>query len=108
MKFCPKCGNLMIASKNGRVGYLCRKCGYFVKEKGIVSTSISEKPMGEDEKIRVMKAGEDLEQYPKTKAICSNCGHNEAYWCLQQTRGGDEPQTKFLCCTKCKYKWREY
>ena len=99
----------MIAKREkGKLGYFCRKCGYFVKEKKVVSTLIPEKPRAGEEKVRVMKADEELEQYPKTKAICPKCGHDEAYWYLQQTRGGDEPQTKFLCCTKCKHKWREY
>ena len=40
--------------------------------------------------------------------MCPKCGNTEAYWYMQQTRGGDEPQTKFLKCTKCGYSWREY
>ena len=59
-------------------------------------------------KIVVVEKDEELKQYPKAKILCPKCGHKEAYWYLQQTRGGDEPQTKFLCCTKCGYKWREY
>ncbi|MBI2112883.1 transcription factor S, partial [Candidatus Woesearchaeota archaeon] len=26
----------------------------------------------------------------------------------QQTRGADEPETRFFRCTKCNYTWREY
>lgn len=108
MNFCPKCGNLIIAEKkDGKLKNICRKCGYTPREKG-VSTVISENMEQKQEKIIVVEKDEELKQYPKAKILCPKCGHKEAYWYLQQTRGGDEPQTKFLCCTKCGYRWREY
>lgn len=88
--------------------YVCRRCKYVITEKHGGSTLIPEKIRHEEEKILVMEAEDEFKEYPKTKATCPKCGNDEAYWYLQQTRGGDEPQTKFLCCTKCKYKWREY
>ncbi|MBL7169506.1 MAG: transcription factor S [Candidatus Aenigmarchaeota archaeon] len=110
MNFCEKCGNLLIAEKrSGKSGLYCRKCNKFFKAKGVKSTIISEKIEQEDETIKVFNEDDDYKQYPKAKdVICEKCGNNEAYWFLQQTRGGDEPQTKFYCCSKCKHKWREY
>ncbi len=109
MIFCEKCGNLMIAEKKkGKLRYVCRKCGHVQRAKKILSTSISEEMKSEETIIPVITEKEAFEQYPKTKIICPKCGNNEAYWFMQQTRSGDEPPTRFYCCTKCGYKWREY
>ena len=40
--------------------------------------------------------------------ICEKCGNKAAYYWTQQTRGADEPETRFFKCTKCEYTWREY
>lgn len=108
MKFCPKCGNLMIAEKRkGKLVYVCRKCGYILHQSA-KSTSITEEIKPKEERIPVFKKDDAFKQYPKTKIICPKCGNNEAYWFMQQTRGGDEPPTRFYRCTKCGYIWREY
>lgn len=50
--------------------------------------------------------GQDL---PTTTILCPECNEvKEAYWWMQQTRGADEPPTRFYECKKCKYRWREY
>jgi DNA-directed RNA polymerase subunit M len=109
MKFCEKCGNLMIATKkDGVSGYFCRKCGIFVKGKAESSTLIGEKIEQEEDTVKVVKEEDNYAQYPRTNIECPECGHNEAYWYMQQTRGADEPQTKFYSCVKCGHKWREY
>jgi DNA-directed RNA polymerase subunit M len=107
--FCEKCGNLMFPEKKGKkLAYICRKCGHTSSSKKIKITDISEKLGIEGKKVLVMEEDEAFKQYPKTKIMCPKCDHNEAYWYMQQTRGGDEPPTRFYCCTKCGHKWREY
>jgi DNA-directed RNA polymerase subunit M len=44
---------------------------------------------------------------PTTKANCSKCDNNSAYWYLQQIRGADESETRFFVCTECEHRWRE-
>jgi len=39
---------------------------------------------------------------------CPKCGNKEAYYWTVQTRAGDEAETKFLKCTRCKHTWRDY
>ena len=39
---------------------------------------------------------------------CPECGNKGVYWWLQQTRAGDEPETKFLKCKACSHTWRDY
>lgn len=51
---------------------------------------------------------ENIETNPKIKIPCEKCGNNVAYYWTQQTRGADEPETRFFKCTKCTYTWREY
>ena len=50
----------------------------------------------------------EVDILPKTKVTCDKCGNKEAHYWTIQTRAGDEPETKFLRCTKCKYTWRDY
>ena len=40
---------------------------------------------------------------PLTDADCPKCEHEKAYYWLVQTRAGDEADTKFLKCEKCKH-----
>lgn len=56
-------------------------------------------------KIEVM---ETIETNPKIKITCDKCGNKSAYFWTQQTRGADEPETRFFKCTKCNHTWREY
>jgi len=108
MMFCEKCGNLMFPERKGKkLMYVCRNCGHTSSSKKIKS-NISERLETEEKKVLVMEEDEAFKQYPKTKIMCPKCDHNEAYWYMQQTRGGDEPPTRFYCCTKCGHKWREY
>jgi DNA-directed RNA polymerase subunit M len=39
---------------------------------------------------------------------CPECGNDEAYWYLQQTRSADESETRFYICVECDHKWRDY
>ncbi|EPY34620.1 transcription elongation factor S-II [Strigomonas culicis] len=38
---------------------------------------------------------------------CKNCGKRECHFYEQQTRGADEPTTKFITCLLCDYSWKE-
>lgn len=110
MKFCEKCGTVLVVKrKEGNKGWYCKKCNKFTPDKKAKSPTIKQKIEQKEEEIKVFTEEDQYEKYPIAEDIeCPKCGNNKAYWVLQQTRGGDEPQTKFLCCTKCKYKWREY
>ena len=111
MKFCPKCGSIMVPKKeNGKTVYKCPKCGYeesgeasgSVKIKTVIKHSIKEKTLVlEDERP---PAGAQI-----TKGVvCPKCGNDEAYFWILQTRAADEPPTRFYKCTKCGKVWREY
>ncbi len=103
VKFCPKCNNLLIPSGDN---LKCAVCGYEEnaesKEGYEYKESIEKK-----EKIKVIEKTE-IETHPTTRIECPKCGHNEAYWWLEQTRCADEPETRFFRCKKCGYTWREY
>ena len=45
---------------------------------------------------------------PLTDEECPKCKHGKAYYWLVQTRAGDEPETRFFRCEKCKHTWRDY
>lgn len=38
---------------------------------------------------------------------CENCGKKRCRYHEQQTRGGDEPSTKFITCLECNLTWTE-
>lgn len=101
MEFCPKCGAILI-QKNKRD--CCPRCRYSTK--GKVKLKTSEK-IGEKKKINIISE-KDSEVHPIIEQGCKKCGHEKAFFWALQTRAGDEAETKFFKCTKCKFTWREY
>lgn len=105
MQFCQKCGGILIPKKEGKkIIMMCPKCGFKTKE--VTETKIEEKTKKEKKDIDVVDT--EFEHLPTTEAECPKCGNKEAYYWMLQTRAGDEPETRFLKCTKCKHTWREY
>ena len=101
MEFCQKCGCVLIEKKKN---FGCPRCGYTTKSKIKIESSekIEIKP-----KIGIIR-DEDTDIFPVTNANCPKCDNKEAYFWTSQTRAGDEAETKFFRCTKCKHTWREY
>ncbi len=101
MEFCPKCGSVLIEK---RKNFGCARCNYTAK--GKVKIEASEK-MTEQQEVGVIKE-KDTDVFPVINNTCPKCGHREAYFWTAQTRAGDEAETRFFKCTKCKHSWREY
>ena len=101
MEFCPKCGSVLI-EKNKELR--CIRCNYKLKSKIKIESSEKIKKSPE---IGVI-TDKDTDVFPIINATCLKCGHEEAYFWTSQTRAGDEAETKFFRCTKCKNTWREY
>lgn len=101
MEFCPKCGCVLVEKNNSAV---CPRCNHKSKEKVKIETSekIDIKPQ-----IGVVTE-KDADVFPVTNAECNKCNNKEAYFWSSQTRAGDEAETRFFRCTKCKHTWREY
>lgn len=102
MKFCPKCKSLMRPVQKGGKTVLGCSCGYSEKE---AAQPIVEN-VKQAQELEVIS--EDEQSLPETEEDCPACGNKTAFFWLQQTRAGDEPETKFLRCTKCKHTWRDY
>jgi len=101
MEFCPKCGSLLV-DKNDK--FRCPRCSYIAK--GKVKIESSEK-ITKKEGVGIVKE-KDMDVMPTVSEVCPKCGHKEAYFWTSQTRSGDEAETKFFRCIKCKHTWREY
>lgn len=101
MEFCPKCGCVLVEKDKS---FRCPRCNYKSKEK--VKIEASEKIETKPE-IGVVK-DKDTDVFPIINATCPKCQHKEAYFWTSQTRAGDEAETKFFRCTKCRHTWREY
>jgi len=106
MLFCKKCGSILIPKKGGsrRTVLACSSCGAVNKQ--VHEAKIRENVTREDKNIGVIESTES--SLPLTSAECPKCGHSKAYYWSLQTRAGDEPETKFLRCGKCRHTWREY
>lgn len=101
MEFCPKCGSvLMGAGKEVK----CARCSY--KSKGKIKIESSE-AMKKSPAIGVI-TDKDTDVFPVISANCGKCNNKEAYFWTSQSRAGDEAETRFFRCTKCKHTWREY
>ena len=106
MMFCPNDKALMRP-----VGGVptCPKCGY-AKTGGAQQSLVVKGKAVEDVKKSVMvDASEKMDLLPTTEEYkCEKCGNGRAYYFMRQTRSADEATTRFLECTACGYKWREY
>jgi len=101
--FCPECGSILRPKDKAGKKILYCSCGY------------SKEPEGESAELKEINSAvkkvevvESIETRPKIKITCEKCGHKIAYYWTQQTRGADEPETRFFKCAKCNYTWREY
>jgi DNA-directed RNA polymerase subunit M len=100
--FCEECGGIMLP-KNKR--FVCQRCGF--KKTPDDKDSLKQVVVGE-KKEKVLVLDDDIPILPVTRVECPECQNMDAYWWLIQTRRADEPETRFLRCTKCKFTWREY
>ncbi|MBI5391817.1 transcription factor S [Candidatus Woesearchaeota archaeon] len=96
--FCSKCSSLLMPVDGTMQCPACKT----VQGDG----KIAERKKKQKE-IAVVQDGK-TEHLPTVKADCKKCGNTEAYFWMLQTRGADEPETRFFKCTKCEYTWREY
>lgn len=105
MEFCPKC-NGIIFPKDGIL--ICNNCGYSneLKEEDKSKFEFSKKIEHTEETVKNL--GEDVDMRSTIKETCPECGHDEAYYELKQTRSADEAPTRIFTCAKCKHTWRAY
>ena len=102
MEFCPDCG-AMLLPKNGKLE--C-SCGYTKDlSENNDDYELSRKVEAEE---TVKMIGEDVDMRSTIKETCPECGHDEAYYELKQTRSADEAPTRIFTCAKCKHTWRAY
>ena len=102
--FCPKCGSVLLPKKEGSKKVVVCSCGY--KSDNIEQTKITETVIKKGKEVEVVE--KEIEILPKTDAKCDKCGHKTAFFWTLQTRAGDEPETKFMRCEKCRHTWRDY
>ena len=103
--FCPKCGSILRAKQEKSKTIMYCSCGF--TKKNTEAVEIKETVKTEEKKVEVV-GDEESKMLPSMDADCPKCGHKKAFYWLVQTRAGDEPETKFLRCEKCKHTWRDY
>ena len=102
--FCSNCGAIVIGKKGEEIK--CSACGFAQKPKSTIK--LSEKIVKVEDIEVVDKSESEGEIHPLTEQECPECGHKKAFYWTRQTRAGDEPETNFYKCEKCKHQWREY
>ena len=103
--FCPECGSILRPKEKSGKKILFCNCGYNKKLEGEDSSPEIKETVETAKKIEVI---EKIETHPKIKIKCEKCDNDVAYYWTQQTRGADEPETRFFKCTECSHAWREY
>ena len=110
MEFCPNCKSMLLDDRRKKV-LRCsnRNCNYEKASSGKESQRFVEKfDRGRESVIIKDDDRRKDATLPATKAECRKCGNMQAYYWMMQTRGADEPSTRFYRCTKCSHTWREY
>ncbi len=106
MKFCETCGNLFRMKIEDGERFLYCSCNDKIKPTEDITISVSQ---SEDKKEIVVISEGEQDTFPVTEVMCPKCNEmREAQWAVQQTRGGDEPPTRFYQCKTCNWRWREY
>lgn len=106
MKFCPKCGSIILPIKKGNKTIMkCPSCNYRSNKKENIILK-EEIELAKENKIEIID--KSVTTLPKTDAECPKCHNDKAYYWLVQTRAADEAATRFFRCTKCGNTWREY
>ncbi|HWG90071.1 MAG TPA: transcription factor S [Candidatus Thermoplasmatota archaeon] len=103
--FCPNDKALM-RPVNGVL--TCPKCGATPTAKSTAPVLRSEAKVDIKKGLVVDVEKDKLSLLPTADYNCEKCGNTKAYYYMRQTRSADEATTRFLECTKCGYKWREY
>src|SRR3989338_3260462 len=105
MLFCPKCGGILVPHKDDKKKQLTCGCGYTTKQKDdlVIKEKITLSP---SDQIAVVE--KRIDTLPKTKEECPKCENPEAFFWTVQTRAGDEAETRFFECVKCRHRWRSY
>ncbi len=101
--FCPKCGSILRPKQKGSRRIMACSCGYEEKNIKPILTEIKK----DEAKVEIIEKDEE-KHLPLTDALCPKCGNDKARYWLVQTRAGDEAETKFYKCEKCRHIWREY
>ena len=104
--FCPRCGSILQPKKEGEKTVTRCSCGY--TNTNAEAARITEKKIEKKEERSFEAASHEKITAPLTEIDCPKCHNSQAYYWTRQTRAGDEGETKFHQCTKCKHKWREY
>jgi DNA-directed RNA polymerase subunit M len=102
--FCDDCGAIIMGKRGEEVK--CPSCG---KSKTAKTEVKINKKIDKKKEIEVVdKDDTSAEIHPLMEAECPECDHNKAFFWTKQTRAGDEPETQFFKCEKCKHQWRNY
>ena len=104
MLFCPDCGSILTPKEDGKKTALTCSCGYSNVEKEDILIQENVKKVS---KIEVLEEKE-VQTLPKTNEKCPKCAYKDAFFWSVQTRAGDEAETRFFQCVKCKHRWRDY
>jgi transcription factor S len=87
----------------------CPKCGYSQKQAAAGQNVVKAKAVEDVKKTVIDHGDQKMDLLPTTNEyVCEKCGNGAAYYFMRQTRSADEATTRFLECTKCGHKWREY
>ena len=103
MKFCERCGGLLLPKKiEDKQVLFCNACGGFAESPEYKIVDRFE----EKEGVPIIEGG--IATLPTAHTRCPSCGNDTAFWWIRQTRRADEPPTRFHRCTRCGHTWREY
>ena len=99
------------APTKGVIMLVCRKCGKkekLGKGEQIGFTTKGSTKLRKKSSIPVIDSEKQLSKLSTIAVECPKCKNVGAIWWMVQTRGVDEPPTRFYKCIKCSHTWREF
>eukprot|EP00455_Lapot_gusevi_P021779 TRINITY_DN2276_c0_g2_i1.p1 TRINITY_DN2276_c0_g2~~TRINITY_DN2276_c0_g2_i1.p1 ORF type:complete len:110 (-),score=6.78 TRINITY_DN2276_c0_g2_i1:316-645(-) len=108
MKFCPTCGNMLLAEHADSTGmrFYCQACPYI---HNIYNETGDLLPLRRKKVDDILGGADEWKNVDQTEATCPKCNNDRAYFMQIQIRSADEPMTSFYKCTKpeCGFRWKE-
>ena len=103
MRFCPKCGGMLLSKEIAGNKVLACSCGFVDDKDTKFALTHKQKRSSEIEVVHK----DEPKPHDIADETCPKCNNKKAYFWSKNVEASDEPDIIIFRCTKCGYGWRE-